>query len=176
MSFTVADPPHCEVPRSVASSPGYAHHLHADPFGAGYQLANALMAVGRGEWLGVGLGASVQKLSYLPEAHTDFVLAAHGYKPIGRDFPETSIGWYRRVVPVSPADKGKRLWIEFDGVFRNAMVVFNGFILYGAIFYGFIFHGAIFNRLILNGLFVDSVLELGCYETFGFEICYSNGR
>jgi beta-galactosidase len=57
------------------------------------------------------------------------MLAAHGYKPIGRDFPETSIGWYRRVVPVSPADKGKRLWIEFDGVFRNALIIFNGFIL-----------------------------------------------
>ncbi len=47
----------------------------ADPFGSGYQLANSLMAVGRGEWLGVGLGASVQKLSYLPEAHTDFIMA-----------------------------------------------------------------------------------------------------
>ena len=47
----------------------------ADPFGSGYQLTNALMAVGRGEWFGVGLGASVQKLSYLPEAHTDFILA-----------------------------------------------------------------------------------------------------
>lgn len=47
----------------------------ADPFKTGYQLTNALMAVGRGEWLGVGLGASVQKLSYLPEAHTDFILA-----------------------------------------------------------------------------------------------------
>lgn len=47
----------------------------ADPFGSGYQLSNALMAVGRGEWFGVGLGASVQKLSYLPEAHTDFILA-----------------------------------------------------------------------------------------------------
>ncbi|MFC3551550.1 putative lipid II flippase FtsW [Lysobacter cavernae] len=46
-----------------------------DPFNSGYQLTNALMAVGRGEWLGVGLGASVQKLSYLPEAHTDFILA-----------------------------------------------------------------------------------------------------
>lgn len=57
------------------------------------------------------------------------MLAAHGYKPIGRDFPETSIGWYRRAVPVSPADKGKRLWIEFDGVFRNALIIFNGFIL-----------------------------------------------
>jgi len=49
-----------------------------DPFGEGYQLANALMAVGRGEWFGVGLGASVQKLSYLPEAHTDFILAVIG--------------------------------------------------------------------------------------------------
>ncbi|WP_460444345.1 FtsW/RodA/SpoVE family cell cycle protein, partial [Amycolatopsis magusensis] len=41
----------------------------ADPFNSGYQLTNALMAVGRGEWFGVGLGGSVQKLSYLPEAH-----------------------------------------------------------------------------------------------------------
>src|SRR5690606_690965 len=47
----------------------------ADPFNSGYQLTNALMAVGRGEWFGVGLGASVQKLSYLPEAHTDFIMA-----------------------------------------------------------------------------------------------------
>ena len=47
----------------------------ADPFNSGYQLTNALMAVGRGEWFGVGLGASVQKLDYLPEAHTDFILA-----------------------------------------------------------------------------------------------------
>ena len=47
----------------------------ADPFNTGYQLTNALMAVGRGEWFGVGLGASVQKLSYLPEAHTDFIMA-----------------------------------------------------------------------------------------------------
>ncbi|HZX81146.1 MAG TPA: putative lipid II flippase FtsW, partial [Lysobacter sp.] len=46
-----------------------------DPFGDGYQLANALMAVGRGEWFGAGLGASVHKLSYLPEAHTDFIMA-----------------------------------------------------------------------------------------------------
>ncbi|SKA19647.1 putative lipid II flippase FtsW [Novilysobacter spongiicola] len=50
----------------------------ADPFNSGYQLTNALMAVGRGEWLGVGLGGSVQKLSYLPEAHTDFILAVIG--------------------------------------------------------------------------------------------------
>ena len=50
----------------------------ADPFGSGYQLANALMAIGRGGWTGVGLGGSVQKLSYLPEAHTDFILAVIG--------------------------------------------------------------------------------------------------
>ncbi|MEO6364674.1 MAG: putative lipid II flippase FtsW [Luteimonas sp.] len=47
----------------------------ADQLGSGYQLSNALMAVGRGEWFGVGLGGSVQKLSYLPEAHTDFIMA-----------------------------------------------------------------------------------------------------
>jgi cell division protein FtsW len=43
--------------------------------GKGYQLTHSLIAFGRGEWLGVGLGASVEKLLYLPEAHTDFLLA-----------------------------------------------------------------------------------------------------
>ncbi|MCD7098282.1 putative lipid II flippase FtsW [Stenotrophomonas sp. MMGLT7] len=47
----------------------------ADQLGSGYQLSNALMAVGRGEWFGVGLGASVQKLNYLPESHTDFIFS-----------------------------------------------------------------------------------------------------
>jgi cell division protein FtsW len=47
----------------------------SDPFGKGYQLSHALIAFGRGEWFGVGLGASVEKLMYLPEAHTDFLLA-----------------------------------------------------------------------------------------------------
>lgn len=47
----------------------------ADPYDTGYQLSHALIAFGRGEWLGVGLGASVEKLLYLPEAHTDFLLA-----------------------------------------------------------------------------------------------------
>ncbi len=46
-----------------------------DPFNSGFQLTQALIAFGRGEWLGVGLGGSVQKLFYLPEAHTDFVFA-----------------------------------------------------------------------------------------------------
>lgn len=47
----------------------------ADAFGRGYQLSHALIAFGRGEFFGVGLGASVEKLFYLPEAHTDFLLA-----------------------------------------------------------------------------------------------------
>ncbi|MDR6843133.1 putative lipid II flippase FtsW [Pseudoxanthomonas sacheonensis] len=49
-----------------------------DQLGSGYQLSNALMAVGRGEWWGVGLGGSVQKLNYLPEAHTDFIFSVIG--------------------------------------------------------------------------------------------------
>jgi len=47
----------------------------ADPLHKGYQLSHSLIAFGRGEWLGVGLGSSVEKLLYLPEAHTDFLLA-----------------------------------------------------------------------------------------------------
>ncbi len=47
----------------------------ADPFGAGFQLTQSLIAIGTGEWTGVGLGGSVQKLFYLPEAHTDFIFA-----------------------------------------------------------------------------------------------------
>ena len=47
----------------------------ADPFDSGFQLTQSLIAIGRGDWFGVGLGDSVQKLFYLPEAHTDFIFA-----------------------------------------------------------------------------------------------------
>jgi cell division protein FtsW len=47
----------------------------ADPYNTGFQLTQSLIAIGRGEWFGVGLGESVQKLFYLPEAHTDFLFA-----------------------------------------------------------------------------------------------------
>ncbi|HEY6599297.1 MAG TPA: FtsW/RodA/SpoVE family cell cycle protein, partial [Pseudomonadales bacterium] len=47
----------------------------ADPFESGYQLTQALIAFGRGDWFGLGLGAGVQKLLYLPEAHNDFIFA-----------------------------------------------------------------------------------------------------
>ncbi|MDY6215703.1 putative lipid II flippase FtsW [Actinobacillus porcinus] len=49
-----------------------------DPYGTGFQLSNSLMAFGRGEFTGEGLGNSIQKLEYLPEAHTDFVMAVIG--------------------------------------------------------------------------------------------------
>ena len=54
------------------------------------------------------------------------VLPNQGGKPIGREYPETSIGWYRRVFTIAAAAAGKRIAIEFDGVFRECIVMFNG--------------------------------------------------
>jgi beta-galactosidase len=59
----------------------------------------------------------------------DSSLDSHGYKPLGRDYPATSIGWYRRVFDVPISDKGRRLWIEFDGVFRDSIAALNGIYL-----------------------------------------------
>ncbi len=50
----------------------------------------------------------------------------HGFKPIGPGFPENSIGWYRREFHLPESDKGKTLWVEFDGVYRNSLVWLNG--------------------------------------------------
>ena len=61
-------------PYRLARLTGFLHPW-ADPFDAGFQLTNSLIAIGQGQWFGVGLGESVQKLFYLPEAHTDFVFA-----------------------------------------------------------------------------------------------------
>jgi len=69
------------IPVIIAASPERMNRLSsflnpwADPFGEGFQLTQALIAVGRGEIFGVGLGASIQKLYYLPHAHNDFILA-----------------------------------------------------------------------------------------------------
>ena len=51
---------------------------------------------------------------------------SHGYKPLGRRFPETSIGWYRREFDIPSGDLGRRIWIEFDGAFRDVIVFVNG--------------------------------------------------
>lgn len=56
----------------------------------------------------------------------DADLYQFGYKPVGRKYPQTSIGWYRRVFEIPQSDAGRRISLEFDGVFRDAMVVLNG--------------------------------------------------
>ena len=52
---------------------------------------------------------------------------SHGYKTVGYKYPETSVGWYRKVISIPESDLGKHLMLQFDGIFRNAMVWFNGF-------------------------------------------------
>ena len=64
----------------------------------------------------------------LPFVHDD-ALKDHGYKPLGRAYPETSVGWYRRVFEVPKEDIGRRVSIEFDGVFRDALVFLNGYFI-----------------------------------------------
>ncbi len=56
-------------------------------------------------------------------------LVGHGFKPLGRRYPETSIGWYRRTFDIPADDSGKKLWIEFDGAFRDCVVLLNGIYL-----------------------------------------------
>jgi len=73
-------------------------------------------------------------LPFVPSANPpqgDDPRAAHGYKPLGRDYPETSIGWYRRRFDIAESDRGRRLSLEFDGVFRDCLVVLNGYIVGG---------------------------------------------
>ncbi len=61
----------------------------------------------------------------LPFVH-DNVQMSHGYKPIGRRYPETSVGWYRREFEVPASDQGRRIAVEFDGAFRSVLVFVNG--------------------------------------------------
>jgi beta-galactosidase len=56
----------------------------------------------------------------------DEALQSHGYKPLGRKYPETSVGWYRRGFDIPASDSGRRIVIEFDGAFRNTLVFVNG--------------------------------------------------
>ena len=57
----------------------------------------------------------------------DPTLASKGFYPLGRNYPETSVGWYRRAFDLPAADAGRRITFEFDGAYRETMVVFNGF-------------------------------------------------
>src|SRR5215469_15433672 len=54
---------------------------------------------------------------------------SHGYKPLGRRYPETSIGWYRRTFEIAKQDSGRRIVVEFDGAFRSALVFLNGYFI-----------------------------------------------
>lgn len=66
----------------------------------------------------------------LPFVKVDnFDVMAHGYKPVGGLFPETSIGWYRKRFNINKADSGKRFQIQFDGIYRDANIWINGFYL-----------------------------------------------
>jgi beta-galactosidase len=56
----------------------------------------------------------------------DPILVEHGGKPLGREFPATSIGWYRREFVLPASDAGRKICVEFDGIFRNATIFFNG--------------------------------------------------
>ena len=61
-------------------------------------------------------------LPYAPEASH-----SHGYKTVGYKYPETSVGWYRKVINIGEEDLGKHIALQFDGIFRNARIWFNGF-------------------------------------------------
>ncbi len=56
----------------------------------------------------------------------DEELCSHGYKPLGRRYPETSVGWYRRDFEIPASDLGRRIWVEFDGAFRDVLLFVNG--------------------------------------------------
>ena len=64
----------------------------------------------------------VTTLPYAPEASH-----SHGYKTVGYKYPETSVGWYRKVINIGEEDLGKHIALQFDGIFRNARIWFNGF-------------------------------------------------
>ena len=69
--------------------------------------------------------------SFIPPANPEDgdPAAGHGYKAIGRRFPENSIGWYRKTFALDKSDENRRLTIEFDGIFRDATIIFNGYVL-----------------------------------------------
>ncbi len=64
------------------------------------------------------------ELPFDPNANYD-----HGYKPVGPGFLANSVGWYRRAFTLTEADRGKRLWLEFDGAYRDCRIFLNGFLL-----------------------------------------------
>jgi beta-galactosidase len=107
---------------------GWRFHL-GDEWGIGQNLAKA--GTGRGpasvdfsdaSWRRVNLPHDwAVELPFDPDADM-----AHGFKPLGDGFPQNSVGWYRRTFELPASDAGRRLWLEFDGVFRDSTVFVNG--------------------------------------------------
>jgi beta-galactosidase len=107
---------------------GWRFHLGND-WGSGQNLAKADSAVGPATatfsdatWRQVNLPHDwAVELPFDPKASAD-----HGFKALGDGFPQNNIGWYRRTFTLPATDAGQRLWLEFDGVFRDATVFVNG--------------------------------------------------
>lgn len=116
---------------------------HTDPardFGAGTEYFNYLtkaasihnegpysLKFNDSTWTAVNLPHDfVVDLPYAPDASH-----SHGYKTVGYKYPDTSVGWYRRLIPVEKVDSGRRFYVTFDGIFRDSRVWLNGFYLGG---------------------------------------------
>jgi len=107
---------------------GWRFHL-GNEWGLGYGLGKAGTALGPGvpsysdaSWRKVDLPHDwAIELPFDPAAD-----AAHGFRAVGDGFPQNSSGWYRRTFELPAADAGKRLWLEFDGVYRDATIIVNG--------------------------------------------------
>ena len=120
----------------------------ADPYNTGFQLTQSLIAFGRGEWMGVGLGNSVQKLFYLPEAHTDFVFSIWA--------EETGFVGAVAVIGLFAALIGKILWAG-----RRAYLAENAFGAYVCYGVALVFSGQAFvNMGVSSGLLPTKGLTL----------------
>ena len=120
----------------------------ADPFDTGFQLTQSLIAFGRGEWFGVGLGNSIQKLFYLPEAHTDFVFSIWA--------EETGFVGAMFVIALFTVLIGRILWVGRNAAQRGNL--FGAYISYGA---ALIFTGQAFvNMGVSSGLLPTKGLTL----------------
>jgi beta-galactosidase len=97
---------------------------------AGEAGGPASLAFDDGAWRAVNVPHDwAVELPFAPNGNGDVV--SHGSKPVGRLFPETTIGWYRRTFDVPASDAGRRIRLDFDGVFRDSAVWFNGHFLGG---------------------------------------------
>jgi beta-galactosidase len=107
---------------------GWRFHL-GDDWGTGYALSKAEEGFGAGSptysdasWRLVNLPHDwAIEMPFDPEAD-----GAHGFRAVGEGFPKNSVGWYRRSFDLPASDAGRRIWIEFDGVYRDATVIVNG--------------------------------------------------